>query len=96
MPHVLRQLSVPDEWLKYPNTFYEVTVENYRAIFAASSQAEIGLEIADRGTVKIQVSRKSSMTTMKACCVLSTVGLLLALFTSIYGLVWGLLGFTRT
>lgn len=93
IPHVLKQPSVPDHCLKNQNEYYEVTVEQFQAVFAASSNAGIGVVLSGTGKVKIQVFQKSAFLTMKICCVMSTIGLILSVILTIFSLVWAIKGF---
>ena len=53
IPYVLKQPSVPYTWMDIGNTFLEITLEKYHAVFAVSSQAGIGQIISGKGTIKI-------------------------------------------
>ena len=90
MRYVLKQTSVPNDWIKFSNTFFVITLEKYRAFFAASSQAGIGLITSGKGTIKIQVFRKSSVGKMKNCVVLSTMAFLGSIFMVCYCLGSGI------
>ncbi len=92
MRHVLKQPSVPNQWLQRRNTFFEISIEKYRAFFATSSQAGIGHVIAGTGKVKIQVFQKTAFSTMKTCIGISTIYFLLTLFMVPYCLAWGIAG----
>lgn len=88
MPHVLDQPSVPNHWLKRTNTFLEISVVNYQRLFAASSEASIGLLAAEGGKIKFQVFQEAAMNIMWRCVILSTFCFLLACIMVPYCLAW--------
>ena len=91
MPHMLRLPRVPNNILSSNNAFFEVTRENYRAVFAQQAQAGIGIIIAEKGTVKLHILTYKAVSYMKVVMVYSTIGLLatfaLMIYCSICGIV---------
>lgn len=94
MRYVLRQPKVPNNMLNYRNEHLEISLEVYRAQYAACEQAGIGVFVKGSGTVKLQVFQNSAMALMKNAVVISCfcfAGSLLMVFyclaTGIYGMV---------
>ena len=91
MRYVLKQPSLPDNQLKRANTFFEVTLEEFAAVYVISHRAGLGQVFSARGTVKLQVFRKSTVQVMKNCVITSSICFISALFSVMYSLVWGIL-----
>ena len=91
MRYVLKQPSFPDNRLKRANTFFEVTLEEFAAIYVVSHRAGLGQVFGAKGTIKFQVFRNSTVQIMKYCVITSTICFISALFSVFYCLVWGLL-----
>lgn len=89
MWYVLKQPSVPDHKLKKNNMIYEIKLENYAVVYAASHRAGMGRIFRDRGTVQIQVFRHKAMRIMKHCVITSTLCFFCSLFMFVYCFVWG-------
>ena len=73
MRYVLKQPGVPDHMLSRTNTFLEITLEEFAAMYAVSHQAGLGAIVQGKGTVKIQVFRNSAKCLMRKCIAVSTI-----------------------
>ena len=92
MPYVLKQPSVPNHLMNSANTFIEITMEKYGAVFAASQRAGIGYIVAGKGTVQFQVFKQQTVGIMKNCVVVSTLAFFASLVMVFYCLAWGIVG----
>ena len=92
MPHMLRLPRVPNNILSSNNAFFEVTRENYRAVFAQQAQAGIGIIIAEKGTVKLHILTHKAVSYMRIVMVYSTFALLATFALMIYCIVFGIVG----
>ena len=89
MPYVLHQPSLPNHLLNNANDFFEITLEKYVALFAASSNAGIGIAAKAKGTIKIQVFKTATIGKMRNCIAVSTLALIGCLLMIIYCFAWG-------
>lgn len=71
MRYVLKQPSVPNNSMTLTNDHIVISVEVFRARFAATDNAGIGLAVQGSGQIKLQVFKKSAMTKMKSATILS-------------------------
>lgn len=92
MWHVLKQPSLPDHRLSQNNAFFEIQLDQFEAMYAASHRAGIGFvaQTASRQTVKFQVFRKSAMQVMKNCIYTSTLCFIASFFMFLYCYIWGI------
>ena len=91
MRYVLKQPGVPDHMLSRTNTFLEITLEEFAAMYAVSHQAGLGAIVQGKGTVKIQVFQNSAKCLMRKCVAVSTICFLGSFTMFFYCLTWGLL-----
>ena len=92
IPHILQQPSTEDRYQQTGNAHYEITVEKYKFLFAASSDAGIGAFAAGRenSKVKIQVFTETAIGVIKRCQALSYVGFFVTLLMIVYCFAWGI------
>ena len=84
MRYVLRQPSVPNNQLNKLNCHIEISMEIYRAKYATTQNAGIGIVVKGSGTIKIQIFKKSTIGVMKNTVVLSILGFIGSVLMVLY------------
>lgn len=92
MPPVLRQPRVSNSWLQTDNAFFEITLEKYTALFAASKDAGIGVQVKGKGTVRLQIFTQAAVVRMKKCIIASTLAFLASMIMVGYSFTWAIIG----
>ena len=92
MRHVLKQPSLPDGILSGDNVLLEISLEEFTELYPEAQSAGVGVMNYQKGTVLIQVFRKSAKRVMKKCVRLSTVCFFLSLLASLLCLGLGMVG----
>lgn len=90
MRYVIKQPSVPNNTLKLTNDHIEIDVDVYKAQYAASSNAGIGLAVHGSGKMKVQVFQNRAMARMKNTMVVSILCFIGAIFMVPYCLGMGI------
>ncbi len=71
LKYVMLQPSVPNNAIKLKNDHIVISIDIYRAQYAASSAAGIGIAVHGSGKIKIQIFKRSSKGVMKNTKVIS-------------------------
>ena len=92
MRHVLKQPGLPDSILSDDNVFLEISLEEFTESYPEAQKAGVGIMNYQKGTVLIQVFRKSAKQVMKKCVRLSTVCFISSLLAALICLGFGIFG----
>ena len=65
MRYVLQQHTLPNNSLASNNEHLEISLEVYRARYATTSNAGVGIVSQGSGTIKIQIFKRSTMGVMR-------------------------------
>ena len=84
IPIILKLPHQPDNAMKLANDFYEISLEKYTAIFAASPDTAVGMGVKTKGMIKIHVLSTRARRQVTYTIVVSILALVASIFMIIY------------
>ena len=89
IPLMLKLPHLPDNAMELANSFFEISLEKYTAMFAASPDTAVGVGVKTKGTIKIHVLSTRARRQVKSTRVVSVLGFGASIFMLIYCFAFG-------
>ena len=89
IPLMLKLPHLPNNAMEHVNSFFEISLEKYTAMFAASTDTAVGVDVKTKGTIKIHVLSTRARRQVKSTRVVSVLGFGASIFMLIYCFAFG-------
>ena len=84
IPIILKLPHLADSAMNSENSFFEISLEKYTAVFAASPDTAVGVGVKTKGTIKIHVLSTRARLKVMYTIMVSTLALVASIFIVIY------------